>query len=495
MSTNDGIERFGYKQELRRTVGFADLVFYGLIFMVPIAPFGIFGTAFQTAHGMVPLAYLVALIALMFTAWSYAKMSAEFPMTGGVYNYAGRALGAPAGFLSGWMILLDYLLVPTLLYVIASIAMANVVPAIPVWIWLLVFITINTVVNATGMRMTITVIRLFIVGELVVLATFLIMGTVAIVGGRAEFSFDPMFDAGEFSFGLILAAASITVLSFLGFDGIALLAEENRGRAKQLGRAMGLALLLAGALFIAQTWVASLLVADPDALINADPSQRPEDQALLDNAFYAAAEVAGGSFLFTVCALATALAWGIADTMVAQVASSRLIYAMARDRQLPRFLSRVSVKYAVPTNAILLAAAISVVLGLTVFEFVGAGPGIFAALGLDLAGDAVGFLVSIINFGAICSFLVLHVAVMVHFLGRHRGRARVPHLLIPVGGLVVLGSVAYFNSAPAQLTGLLWLGLGLVILIGLYVAGRKPTLTRTLDEQGDTFPLSSNKTV
>ncbi|ADD44559.1 APC family permease [Stackebrandtia nassauensis] len=487
MSTTDGIERFGYRQELRRTVGFADLVFYGLIFMVPIAPFGIFGTAFQISHGMVALAYLVALIALMFTAWSYARMSAEFPMTGGVYNYAGRGISAPVGFLSGWMILLDYLLLPILLYIIAAIAMASIVPAVPVWIWLLVFIAVNTVINATGMKMTIGVIRLFIVGEMLVLALFLVLGVSAVLSGKAEFSFDPIFNPGEFSFGLVLGAASITVLSFLGFDGIALLAEENRGRAKQLGRAMALALMLAGLLFIAQTWVAALLVPDPEALINADPSVRPADQQLLDNAFYNSAEVAGGSFLFTTCALATALAWGIADTMVAQVASSRLIYAMARDRQLPRFLSKVSVRFAVPTNAIYLAAALSLVVGMTVFEFAGAGPGIFKLLGITATGNSVGFLTSIINFGAICSFLALHVAVIWHFVFKKRSRRLFSDLVIPLCGLGVLGSVAYFNSAPAQFTGLVWLGIGLIILIGLYVAGRKPTLTRTLDEQGDSF--------
>ena len=54
------------------------------------------------------------------------------------------------------------------------------------------------------------------------------------------------------------------MLSFLGFDGISMLAEENREEARQIGRAMAGALLLAGALFIVQTWVASMLVPDPE---------------------------------------------------------------------------------------------------------------------------------------------------------------------------------------------------------------------------------------
>ena len=62
------LEQFGYKQELNRSLSFADLLIYGLIFMVPIAPFGIFGSVFQGSGGMVALAYAVGMVAMMFTA-------------------------------------------------------------------------------------------------------------------------------------------------------------------------------------------------------------------------------------------------------------------------------------------------------------------------------------------------------------------------------------------------------------------------------------------
>src|ERR687886_250071 len=126
-----GVEQFGYRQELSRSLSFADLLIYGLIFMVPIAPFGIFGSVYNGSGGMVALAYIVGMVAMMFTALSYAEMSRAFPMAGSVYSYAGRGIAAPVGFLSGWMILLDYVLVPGLLYLIASIAMNSLVPAVP----------------------------------------------------------------------------------------------------------------------------------------------------------------------------------------------------------------------------------------------------------------------------------------------------------------------------------------------------------------------------
>ncbi|MDQ3481790.1 MAG: amino acid permease, partial [Actinomycetota bacterium] len=121
------LEQYGYRQELRRSLTFTDLLVYGLIFMVPIAPFGIFGSVFQASGGMVALAYAIGMLAMIFTANSYAQMAKAFPMAGSVYTYAGRGIAAPVGFLSGWMILLDYILVPSLLYLIASLAMNSLV--------------------------------------------------------------------------------------------------------------------------------------------------------------------------------------------------------------------------------------------------------------------------------------------------------------------------------------------------------------------------------
>jgi len=89
------LEQYGYRQELRRSLTFTDLLVYGLIFMVPIAPFGIFGSVFQASGGMVALAYAIGMLAMIFTANSYAQMAKAFPMAGSVYTYAGRGIASP----------------------------------------------------------------------------------------------------------------------------------------------------------------------------------------------------------------------------------------------------------------------------------------------------------------------------------------------------------------------------------------------------------------
>ena len=449
------LEQYGYRQELSRSLSFADLLIYGLIFMVPIAPFGIFGSVYSGSGGMVALAYVIGMIAMMFTALSYSQMVRAFPMAGSVYSYAGRGIAPPVGFLAGWVILLDYVLVPGLLYLVASVAMHSLVPGIPVWLWLVAFVLLNTLVNYLGIQMTARVNKLMLVAELIVLAVFLVVGLVALLSGKVKATtgfWAPLFNADTFQWSVVFGAVSIAVLSFLGFDGISMLAEESREEARQIGRAMVGALLLAGTLFIVQTWVAALLVPDaPGLLQNGDPD---------GTAFYDAARAAGGGWLANLTALATAISWGFANSLVAQAATSRLLYAMARDRQMPSFLARINEKHKVPANATLLVAVVSLALGLY----------------MATRDDGISLLSTLVNFGAMTAFLALHVAVVVHYVVRQHSRDWLRHLVVPVLGFLILLYVVINANIAAQTLGFIWLGLGVIVLISFYVSGRRPSL-------------------
>lgn len=449
-SETSGIEQFGYKQELKRTLKFSDLITYGLIFMVPIAPFGIFGGVFQASGGMIALAYIIAMVGMMFSANSYSQMAQAFPMSGSVYTYAGRGIGKPVGFIAGWMILLDYILIPALLYFVAGLAMNGIFPAIPVAVWLVAFITLNTVVNYFGISLTATVNKVMLVAELIALAIFLVVGIVALTQGKGNgFSFDAFFNADTFSWALVFGAASIAVLSFLGFDAIATLAEENTGSSKSLGKSMIYALLVVGVLFIAQTWVASMLVEDPAKLIaEGDPT---------GVAFYAASETAGGHFMFILTAVSTAIAWGFANALVAQAATARLIYAMARDGQLPKWLSKVSDKRKTPWNATILVVVIS--LGLGIF--------------LTTLPDGLVAISALVNFGAILAFMFLNASVIWWFIVKQKSKRWFIHLIYPALGLVVLAFVLWNARAAAQVLGLGWLALGIIVAIVLRARGRE----------------------
>jgi amino acid transporter len=460
------IEQFGYRQELRRSLTFWDLLIYGLIFMVPIAPFGIFGSVFNASGGMVVLAYAIGAVGMVFTAISYAEMSKAFPLAGSVYSYAGRGIAPPVGFIAGWQILLDYILIPSLLYIISGIAMHSFVPGIPVWLWVVGFIVLNTVINYFGIELTARANRIMLVAELIVLGIFLVIGVAALVAGKGTGGFwTPLYDSGTFSVGLIFGAVSLAALSFLGFDAISTLSEENRETGHQVARATIASLFLVAVLFVVQTWVAALLVPDRAKLLtDGDPG---------GTAFYDAAEHAGGHWLFVVTAVATAIAWGFADALVAQAATSRLLYSMARDRQLPRFLAKVHETYRVPEYATFVVAIISVAVG----------------IGFTFRDDyGLTLLTTLVNFGALTAFLLLHVAVFVHYMIRRRSQDYLRHLVVPLCGLVILGYVVIKAKVTAQAVGLIWLGIGIVVMLVLLLTGRTPTLAEPTEPEKEGVP-------
>lgn len=235
------------------------------------------------------------------------------------------------------------------------------------------------------------------------------------------------------------------MLSFLGFDGISTLSEEVRSGGRRLvGKATVYALIVVAVLFIVQTYVAALLVPGKTEFSVDDAA---------NSAFYDIAVIAGGHWLKTTAAIAAALAIGVANSLVAQAATSRLPYSMARDRKLPSFLGKVHPVRRVPQRAILVVAVISLVIGLF---FVG----------------QVNLLSSLVNFGALFSFLLLHISVFVHFVLRNRSRHWNLHLITPAIAFVIIGSVLGNMDDRARIGGVVWLAVGVCVLLYHLRSGR-----------------------
>jgi amino acid transporter len=399
------LEQFGYREELRRALSTRDLIIYGMIFMVPIAPYSVYGFVWQAARGMVPLAYLLGLAGMIFTALSYAAMSRAFPLAGSVYTYAHRGLHEIAGFFSGWLILLDYILVPSLLYLFSAAALRPLIPGVPATVWLVGFISFNAAVNLIGIELTARVNRYMLLMELATLALFLICGLTALYrgAGAGGLTLTPIYNPQVFSWTTVAGATSVAVLSFLGFDGISTLSEENRGKEGDVGRATVLALLLVGALFMLQTWVATDLAR---GLTFSSP----------ETAFYDIAARAGRHWLQLVTIIAVVLASAIANAMAAQAAVARVLFAMARDGRLPAALAKVHPRFKTPYVSTLTVAGVSLLVGL------------FFAERMD-------DLTLVVNFGALTAFVVLHLSVINHYWLRQRSGDWLRHLIFPMAGL------------------------------------------------------------
>ncbi len=440
------LQDFGYKEELNRVLTLKDLVIYGMIFMVPIAPYSVFGFVWNDARGMVPLAYLVGLAGMFFTALSYAAMSRAFPLAGSVYTYAQRGLHEIAGFLSGWLILLDYILVPSLLYLFSAVALRPIFPSVPPWAWLAGFIAFNATVNLLGIGFTARVNRYMLVMELATLALFLALGLMALYrgAGAGGLTLRPIYDPRVFSLSTVAGATSIAVLSFLGFDGISTLSEESRGNQNAVGRATVLALVLVGALFMLQTWVAADLA-------------RGMRFASPETAFYEVAERAGGPWLRLVTILAVVIASAIANAMAAQAAVARILFAMARDGKLPSLLARVHPRYKTPYVSTLAVAGVSLLVGV-------------------LFADRVDDLTRVVNFGALSGFVLLHLSVVTHYFFRLRSGDWLQHLVFPLTGLAIIVYVLYEMDHAAKVLGGCWIVLGILYFLVLALARKKTAL-------------------
>jgi amino acid transporter len=438
------VEEFGYKDQLHRALTTKDLVIYGLIFMVPIAPYSVFGFVYNDAKGMVALAYLVGLVGMFFTALSYATMSRAFPLAGSVYTYAQRGLHEIAGFFAGWLILLDYILIPSLLYLLAAIALQPVLPNVPTWVWLLVFISFNAAVNLVGIEFSARVNRYMLILELLVLALFMVVGLIALYGGMGagKLTITPIYNAKVFSFATVAGATSIAVLSFLGFDGISTLSEENRAGKDAVGRATVLSLMLVGVLFMLQTWIAT------DLSVGMDFSSPA-------TVFYEITLRAGGPWLRLITIVTVVIATAIANAMAAQAAVARILFAMARDGKLPSILAKVHPRYKTPYVSTLAVAAISLLGGLW-FE------------------SRIDTLALIVNFGALTGFVLLHLSVINHFLIRERSGDWLRHFIFPLLGLCIIVYVLYQMDRAAKVLGLAWIGIGIIYYLSLTLWIKKP---------------------
>ncbi|MFD7015996.1 APC family permease [Streptomyces sp. NPDC059928] len=426
---------------LRRTLGFRDLVVYGLLFIAPMAPVGIFGTLDAKSRGAVALVYLVATVAMGFTAFSYAQMVRVVPLAGSVFAYARKALGEGPGFIAGWMTMLDYLLIPAVAYLFSGIAMNSLVPSVTPWLWTSIAVVITTLLNLWGVRAAARVGFAVLAMEIVVLLVFVAAAVVVLVRDGAQRGWlTPLNGDAGFSLAAVLGAVSVAVLSYLGFDAIATFAEEVTGGSQKVARAVLFCLVLAGALFVVQSYLAALLEPMSSARLAADPARQ-------GSAFYDTVESSVGGWLHNVVAVSKAIGAAFA-ALAGQAAAGRLLFAMARGRRLPRVLSRTDA--GVPRVALLLAAVITLV----------------AAVWAARRDDGMDHLVSVVNVGALTAFFLLHASVIAWYAVRRMEGAPnwLCHVVVPVLGAAVILAVLWEATAAAKLVGLGWLAVGLVVL-------------------------------
>lgn len=425
------------------------LVLFGLAFVGPTAPYTFFGVGSVKSHGHFALVYLIAMLAVSFTAVSYGRMAAAFPEAGSTYAYASRAIHPVAGYLAGWVMILDYLLMPMLCVIIAAVTSNKLVPAVSYTVWVLITAAVITGINLCGIEMTSRATIVFNGVLSISIVWFVGAAVYALWHGTGQgtlFSLKPFYDPSTFSLAAIMSATPIAVLSFLGFDGISTLAEDAKDPQKSVARATVIVCFVAGAIFVLQTYLGQLIWPNYGTF---NP---------IETAFSDIGRLIGGPGLFFLIAfLVIAQAW--ASGITSQASASRLLFGMARDGRLPhRLFGYVHPKLRTPIYSVLLMGGIA-----------GAG-----ALLLDLDKSA-----ELVNFGACLGFMAVNVSVLGHYFVRLRQRSGAglwTNLACPVLGLAICFYIWLSVSPLAMRVGVVWTAVGIAYL-AVQTRGFKRKLT------------------
>lgn len=438
--TLTGGATFGFSKssgELKKVLKTRDLVIFGLVFMAPVSAQTLFGELSVLSQGHAVLSYLFALVAMLFTASSYGVMAGSFPKAGSTYSYTSQAIHPHVGFVAGWAILLDYLMMPILLTKLSAIFLMELLPFVPLWLMLLVFLIPITVFNYFGTKLAARVNLLMTAAMLFSLVLFIVFAIKSLITGGefgAIFSLQGVLNSSTFSTGVVVSGASIAVLSYLGFDAVTTMAEDSQVTGKMVGTAAVISLLFASVFYILQVYFATLVMPD----FTAFGSQ--------DTAFFEIATLVGGSALATVCTLIIAIS-GIATGLAGQSAGSRILFGMGRDKVLPKFFAHLHEKYKTPSNSIIILA---------ILGYAGA---LFMPFPL---------IFSIMVFGALIGFICVNLSVIVEFYFRRKARQAKQLLLyfiFPALGILICGFIMFNMDVLGLIVGSSWLILGTILLI------------------------------
>jgi putrescine importer len=417
--------------QLRRTLGLRDLILYGIIVIQPTAPMSVFGVLSTRGHGHVVVTILLAMIAMLLTAVSYGRMARVYPSAGSAFTYVGQEINAAAGFITGWSMVMDYILNPIICIVWCSKAAMNFAPEIPYPIWVVFFFVLFTGLNLRGIQTSARINAALAAGMGVVIVLFFVAAARYIFHQHdlsAGYFTRPFYDPALFNSKAVLGGTSIAVLTYIGFDGISTLSEEAENPRRNILLATVLTCLVIGILSAIEVYAAQLIW----------PATQPFPD--VDTAFVHVAGRAAGPWLFAVINI-TLLVANMGSGLGAQLGAARLLYGMGRSSALPKgFFGKVNPRTRIPSNNVLFVGVVALLGAFTISYSLGA---------------------EMLNFGALIAFMGVNVAALLHYYVRANQRKLI-NLLMPGAGFLICLLLWLNLSRPAKIAGSVWMLVGIL---------------------------------
>jgi amino acid transporter len=419
---------------LQRVLGLGDLVFYGIVLIQPVGVIGLFGVASKMSHGHMATSVLIAMVAMMITAVSYGRMAALYPSAGSAYTYVGRGLHPHLGFLAGWAMVLDYLIIPCVNVIYGALSAHRLVPGISYTAWALMIGLGMTVLNARGIRWTARANQILLFAMCAVIVAFVITATRYLLrtqGWAGLFALAPFYDPATFNFRSVCTATSFAAAAYIGFDGITTLAEDALHPKRTVPLATVLVCLITGLTAVIQVYLAQRVSPDSQGFTN------------IETAFMDIARQVAGPWLFTAIAAVMAVAC-LGSGLTGQVGAARLLYSMGRDNVLPRAVfGQLDARHS-PTLNLWLIGAVALA----------------GAFLLDYEKAT-----ELINFGAFLAFMGVNAAtIRVFWFQPPPGYRRqwLADVVVPALGLLFCFWIWWSLPGPAQKVGGIWFVAGIV---------------------------------
>jgi len=425
------------KPRLKRVLGLWDLIYYGVILISPIAAVPMFGGAQVLSRGHAVTTLLTSMVAMAATAVSFGRMATVYPSAGSVYTYVSRGFNPNIGFVLGWAMFLEYLIQPMQNSLYAALTIQRLLPHVPFALLSAAAVGFMTLLCWMGIRATARTNQILLAFMSAVMLVFLAQA-VSYIFTRQHWggliSLEPIYDSRTFSVRAIMAGTAFVATTYIGFDGVSILAEEVHDPKRNVLLASVLVCVFTGLFAGLQVYLAQRIWPDYRTLRNPD------------TAFMDVAQVVGGYRLFAafgVVLLVSSLACGLAG----HLGAVRLLYGMGRDNLLPRrIFGHLDVDRGNPSYNVAIV-------------------GLLAYAGtLTMSWERA---VEILNFGALLAFMAVNASALRHFgFGRTLNMERNLFLdfFVPASGFVFCLVIFLGLQASTLWAGALWLVIG-----GVYV--------------------------
>ena len=420
---------------LKRSLGLWDLILYGIIVIQPVAPMSVFGVLSDRGRGHVVTTILIAMVAMLFTAISYGRMARAYPSAGSAFTYVGQEINPALGYVTGWSMVMDYMLNPMICIIWCSQQAHVFAPAVPYWMWAVFFFILFTALNIQGVKTSARVNAALAVAMGVVIAIFFVAAARFISGAPHEgaaFFTRPFYDPEFWNLRAVLGGTSIAVLTYIGFDGISTLSEEAENPRRNILLATVLTCLVIGVLSAIEVYAAQLIW----------PASQPFPNE--DTAFVAVAQRAWPP-LFAIVGF-TLLVANFGSGFGAQIGAARLLYGMGRSKALPQsFFGVVDAKHRIPRNSVIFVGAVALAGALLV------SAGVFSyGLGAEM-----------LNFGALIAFMGVNLAAFQRYFVRSQDKT-ISHFVPPIAGFLICLLLWLNLSTPAKIAGTIWMLAGII---------------------------------